>query len=52
MIFVHKYLAHCPPAISGQHGHDQTLKVAVALLHRKALAMIDYEPDREQTEAD
>jgi hypothetical protein len=29
---VHKYLSHCPAALSGQHGHDQTFKVAVVLV--------------------
>jgi hypothetical protein len=29
---VYKYLTQCPPAISGQHGHDQTFKVAVVLV--------------------
>jgi|ERR1700730_4482282 hypothetical protein len=38
---IRKYLRRCPPAVSGQHGHDQTFKVAVALvwgfaLHRDA----------------
>jgi hypothetical protein len=29
---VHKYLDHCPGAVSGQRGHDQTFKVAVVLV--------------------
>jgi hypothetical protein len=29
---VHKYLAKCPPAVSGQRGHDHTFKVAVSLV--------------------
>lgn len=27
-----KYLDKCPSAISGEHGHDQTFKVAVVLV--------------------
>src|SRR5258705_13025510 len=29
---VYKYLAKCPPSLSGQHGHDQIFKVAVVLV--------------------
>jgi hypothetical protein len=29
---VYKYLNQCPPAVSGQYGHDQTFKVAVVLV--------------------
>jgi len=29
---VTKYLAQCPPAVSGYRGHDQTYKVAVILV--------------------
>jgi hypothetical protein len=34
---VRKYLAKCDPAVSGQHGHDTTFKVAVALVWGFAL---------------
>ena len=33
-----KYVSKIPGAVSGQHGHDQTFAVAVALLHGFALA--------------
>jgi hypothetical protein len=29
---VYKYLNQCPAAVSGQHGHKQTFKVAVVLV--------------------
>jgi putative DNA primase/helicase len=46
------YLAKCDPAISGQGGHDQTFKVACALLHgfhlddetAYSLLLNDYNP--------
>ncbi len=28
-----RYLAECPPALSGQGGHNQTFKVACVLAH-------------------
>ena len=28
-----RYIATCPAAVSGEHGHDQTLKVAISLIH-------------------
>lgn len=28
-----RYISRCPPAISGQHGHDQTFHVACLLVH-------------------
>jgi hypothetical protein len=28
-----RYIATCPAAVSGEHGHDATLKVAIALIH-------------------
>ena len=28
-----RYTAVCPAAVSGEHGHNQTLKVAIALIH-------------------
>jgi hypothetical protein len=34
---VERYLAKCPPAVSGQGGHDQLFKVAVALVHGFAM---------------
>jgi hypothetical protein len=34
---VASYLAKCDPAVSGQHGHDTTFKVAVALVWGFAL---------------
>jgi hypothetical protein len=34
---VRKYLAKCEPAVSGQHGHDATFKVAIALVWGFAL---------------
>jgi hypothetical protein len=34
---IRKYLKRCPPAVSGQHGHDQTFKVAIALVWGFAL---------------
>jgi hypothetical protein len=34
---VRKYLAKCEPAVSGQHGHDATFKVAVTLVWGFAL---------------
>jgi hypothetical protein len=34
---VRKYLAKCDPAVSGQHGHDATFKVAIALVWGFAL---------------
>ena len=36
-IRIEHYLAKCPAAISGQHGHDQTFKVACALVWGFAL---------------
>jgi|GEM_PF-6170079 len=33
-----KYVWKMPPAVSGQHGHDQTFAVAVTLLHGFALS--------------
>jgi putative DNA primase/helicase len=35
---IERYLDKCPPAISGQHGHDQTFKVACALVWGFALS--------------
>jgi hypothetical protein len=29
---IQRYLDKCPPAVSGQHGHDATFKVAVTLV--------------------
>jgi hypothetical protein len=34
---IRRYLAKCPPAVSGERGHDQTFKVAVALVWGFAL---------------
>jgi hypothetical protein len=34
---IQRYLDRCPPAISGQHGHSQTFKVACALVWGFAL---------------
>jgi len=34
---VRRYIAKCPPAISGQHGHDATFHVARVLVHGFAL---------------
>lgn len=34
---IKKYLAKCDPAVSGQHGHDTTFKVAIALVWGFAL---------------
>jgi hypothetical protein len=34
---IRRYLDHCPPAISGQSGHNQTFKVACALIWGFAL---------------
>ena len=28
-----RYVAACPVAVSGEHGHDTTLKLAIALVH-------------------
>ena len=35
---IQRYLAKCPPAVSGEHGHDQTFKVASALVWGFALS--------------
>lgn len=35
---IERYLDKCPPAIAGQHGHDQTFKVACALVWGFALS--------------
>lgn len=32
-----RYITKCPPAISGQRGHEATFRVATALVHRFAL---------------
>jgi hypothetical protein len=29
---INRYLASCPPAVSGEHGHDATLRVAITLI--------------------
>jgi hypothetical protein len=35
---IHRYLDVCPPAISGQHGHDRTFAIACALINGFGLA--------------
>jgi len=39
-----RYVAKMPPAIAGQHGHDQTFAVACALVQRFGLERSDAEP--------
>src|SRR5262245_61452500 len=36
-----RYIAKCPPAISGQGGHDATFHVAAVLVHGFALSETD-----------
>ena len=36
-----RYIANCPPAISGQGGHDATFHVAAVLVHGFALSEAD-----------
>jgi len=38
---IERYIAACPPAISGSHGHDQTFRVACILVHGFDLAPDD-----------
>jgi hypothetical protein len=38
---IRKYLEKCPPAISGQNGHDQAFKLACALVWGFALPLDD-----------
>jgi superfamily II DNA or RNA helicase len=39
-----RYLAKMPPAVSGQHGHDQTFAVACTLVQGFGLAVADAAP--------
>ncbi len=42
------YVAKMPPAIAGQHGHDATFKVALALVHGFGLSEEDAMPIMEE----
>ena len=41
---IQKYLDKCPPAISGQGGHNRTFAVACALTHGFALSVTEALP--------
>ena len=42
------YVAKMPPAVAGQHGHDATFKVALALIHGFGLSEEDAMPIMEE----